>query len=387
MPKLMSKNEFRKLVSYFLLALAVIVAYKMISDINAFTAVISRFFSVVSPFFFGFVLAYLLNMPRGSIEELILATGLIKKDKCRGLSILITYALFLLILYIALSLIVPVIYREMQNFVLNLPQLIQDIFGYFENSGLRNILPQAMQPENIISGLTGEKILSGVGLDNIWSSIKGILGVSSYLVSIVLAFISSIYFMIEGPALLRFISRTLSVFLPKNAFLLMQEYTNKVNMYFKRFLYCLILDAIIMGTLATIILTLIGSEYAPLLGPALGLCNLVPYFGSIIGVTAIVIITALTGGFAKAGITLVLLVALQQIDGNFTQPKLLGGSLKISPLLVIFGITIGGAYFGVLGMIIAIPIAATLKDMLREIIDYKEKNRHKHLEENDDITG
>ena len=102
--------------------------------------------------------------------------------------------------------------------------------------------------------------------------------------------------------------------------------------------------------------------------------HLIPYFGAIVGVGVSIIITLLTGGWKQAIIMAIVVVVLQQIDANIINPRITGSRLQISPLLVIFAVTIGGAYFGVIGMFIAVPIATLIKLMVQDFIEEKKNN-------------
>ena len=100
---------------------------------------------------------------------------------------------------------------------------------------------------------------------------------------------------------------------------------------------------------------------------------MIPYFGAIIAVIIAALITILTGGVGQAVTMVIVVTILQQIDANIINPKIIGNSLKISPLLVIFAVTIGGAYFGVWGMFLAVPVIAVLKLVVTDYIEYKNK--------------
>ena len=113
-----------------------------------------------------------------------------------------------------------------------------------------------------------------------------------------------------------------------------------------------------------------GVKYAILLGVMIGLFNLIPYFGAIIGVGIALIITLLTGGFTQAIWTGIVVIILQQVDANIINPKIVGNSLTVSPLLVIFSVTVGGAYFGFVGMLLAVPVAAVIKIVAGDCLDY-----------------
>jgi len=112
-----------------------------------------------------------------------------------------------------------------------------------------------------------------------------------------------------------------------------------------------------------------------LLGLVLGILNYVPYFGSIVGTAIALVVVAFTQGFGVALILLPIMFFVQQLDGNFIQPKLMGGSFSLSPLLIIVSVTIGGAYAGILGMLMAIPIVAVIKDLLDSFMAYREEKK------------
>ena len=118
-------------------------------------------------------------------------------------------------------------------------------------------------------------------------------------------------------------------------------------------------------------------KYATLLGVVIGTFNIIPYFGAIVAITISIIITIFTGGISQAIWLGIVIIILQQIDANIINPRILGNSLNLSPILVIFSVTIGGAYFGVLGMFLGVPVMALIKIIIIEYIN--EKNNEKRL--------
>ena len=112
-------------------------------------------------------------------------------------------------------------------------------------------------------------------------------------------------------------------------------------------------------------------KYAVLLGFLIGLFNMIPYFGAIIAVALAIIITVFTGGFVQAIWLAIVVIILQQIDANIINPRILGNSLNLSPILVIFAVTVGGTYFGVLGMFLGVPVAAFLKIVIEDFISIR----------------
>ena len=140
------------------------------------------------------------------------------------------------------------------------------------------------------------------------------------------------------------------------------KYFDRTNNIFFNFLAGQFLDGIIIGIITSIAMSIIGVKYAVLLGFMIGIFNLIPYFGAIIAV----VIAA-----GQCLIMVIVVIILQQIDANIINPKILGNSLKISPLLVIFAVPVGGAYFGFWGMFLSVPIVAVIKLLLTDYIEYK----------------
>ena len=122
--------------------------------------------------------------------------------------------------------------------------------------------------------------------------------------------------------------------------------------------------------MTSVAMSIMHVKYAVMLGIFIGVLNMIPYFGAIIAVAISIFITLLTGGLTQAIEMAAVVIILQQVDANIINPKIVGDSVKISPLLVIFAVTVGGAYFGVMGMFIAVPVAAIIKLLINDLIEY-----------------
>ena len=157
------------------------------------------------------------------------------------------------------------------------------------------------------------------------------------------------------------------------------KYYNKTNSIFFTFITSQIIDAFIVGIVTSIVMNWMNVKYAVLLGFIIGLFNVIPYFGAIVAVIFAVIITAFTGGIGQALWVALIITSLQQIDANIINPRILGTSLNLSPILVIFSVTCGGAYFGPLGMFLGVPVCAFIKLIVLDFIEY-ENNKKEALE-------
>jgi predicted PurR-regulated permease PerM len=104
----------------------------------------------------------------------------------------------------------------------------------------------------------------------------------------------------------------------------------------------------------------------------IGIFNLIPYFGAIFAIAIAIIVSLITGGLFQGIWVAIFLIILQQLDGNFIGPKIMGEVLDASPLLIIFAITVGGGLFGIGGMIISVPMFVVLKMIIADFINEKE---------------
>ena len=133
------------------------------------------------------------------------------------------------------------------------------------------------------------------------------------------------------------------------------------------------METLIITIISTIVLAVLKIKYALFLGIMIGVMNLIPYFGSIISSVIAVIITIFSSGVFPAIWTGVALLILEQVDGNFIGPKIIGDRLDMRPLWIIFSVTIGGGLFGVVGLLLSVPVMIVIKMIFTDILAAKEK--------------
>jgi predicted PurR-regulated permease PerM len=123
----------------------------------------------------------------------------------------------------------------------------------------------------------------------------------------------------------------------------------------------------------TVALLILGVDYAPLFGFAIGIANLVPIFGAIVAGVLVALFSAVTDGFWSGVLVGVIILAIQQIDANVLQPRIVGKGVGVQPLYTLIAITVGGGLFGFWGVILGVPIAASLQLILTDIMDEHER--------------
>ena len=374
------KKNLSKWMYYFLLAVAIISVYKFLDNVTAIGQAIKGFFDVIAPFLTGTLLAYLLYIPASRIEKRFQKSKKkIIKKKARGISVFITYILAIALIILLVNVILPVVIDSVMELVNN--------FQNYWNVAMEKL--GALPDDSILKSKQVEDIVKSVGdsiqnidfkqyvsTDKITGYIKSVIGVANGIFDIFVSFVVSVYILLQRGSIMNFFRKlTMAIFDEKTCDKI-EKYVDSTNRIFFKFISGQIIDGILVGILVTIGMSVIGVKYAVLLGFMIGLFNIIPYFGAIVAVAISVLITLITGGVSQTLIMAIVVIILQQIDSNIINPKIIGNSLEISPLLVIFAVTVGGAYWGVLGMFLAVPVAAVLKIIIDDWIEFKNSKKY-----------
>jgi predicted PurR-regulated permease PerM len=364
------KSIINKILENIIAVVLIVFVYKMVTNFGTFLNGLKSLAATFSPFFYGFLLAYVLDIPCSKIQQLLCHTKnpTLKKYK-KGISILSVYFLLLILIVFVLYLIVPSVYESLMLFFKNFDRYYQRAEEILEE--IYHVLPFNTE-QNLASMLPAVQDFS---IDRLFSSVNALVGVSASIFKVFLVLISSVYSIIEKDRFKAFLNRILKAFIAEKAYKRLIRYANNLNMNFKQYIYTQTLDGCILGTLAGIELAMLKSQFALVLGIMLGIVNYIPYFGSIAGTMVTVLIVMFSQSIPVGLLALLILLITQQIDGNIIQPKLMSSSFSISPLLVIISVTAGGAAAGVLGMLAAIPITVTLLNIFEDILTHYELKR------------
>lgn len=363
------RNHWKKWIYWFLMGVAIIIVYKALDSFGDVMNVVGKFFNIISPFFAGILIAYLFFMPCKNIEKVYEKSKrkFIKK-KARTLSIATVYLIVILLVLILFSVILPVVVESVTD-------LLNNMQGYLEIAIARyNDLPddsvlKGELVQDAISNIQNINIKQYFNLDKMLEYAMGAVSAVTSIFDTFVAIIVSIYILVERDQILEFLKKFASAIFKDKTYKNIDKYFNNSNEIFFKFIASQFLDAIVVGILVTIAMSIMKIKFAPLLGFLLGLFNMIPYFGAIIAVGISAILTLITGGLTQTIWMLIVVIILQQIDANIINPKIIGKTLKISPLLVIFAVTVGGAYFGILGMFLAVPVIAVIKILLNDYVN------------------
>ena len=367
------KKQLTKWGPIFFLAILLVVIYKMLDNFGDVVNFCGNFISIMAPFLMGVLIAYLLYIPSKSLEQIYEKSKMrLVRKKARTLGIFTAYLIATLIIIIIIKVVWPVIFKSVIELAGNIQEYYSIAISRFNDLPNDSWLKSSAVKE-YINNLQTIDVTKYINMSDLTGYFMGILSAAGKIFDVVVALIVSVYVLSGRKNILKFMKNLAAAIFNKKTFNNIGKYFNSTNQIFFKFLSSQFLDAIVVGILTTIAMSIMGVKYAALLGFMIGLFNMIPYFGAIIAVIIAALITIMTGGLAQAIWMIIIVIILQQIDANIINPKILGNSLKISPLLVIIAVTIGGAYFGVIGMFLAVPIAAALKIVIMDYIEYKKK--------------
>lgn len=366
------KKVITKWLYWFTFAVAVIVVYKVLDQFSAITNWIKGLIGILYPFIMAIIIAYLFYIPCRSLETKLRKIGI--KKKARWLSILIVYAIAIIICILIIKFIIPTVSESIMDLVNNLPN--------YYNTAIEAI--KQMPEDSILNKINAIQIIEGLGdidltkylsLDNLEQYIKGVLGLATTLFDVFVTLIVSVYILAERSEILNFARRFCKAIFKNDTYKGIGKNFRRSNEVFFKFLSSQLLDGFVVGIMVSIAMSILHVKYAVLLGFMIGLFNLIPYLGAVIAVAISVIITALTGGVSQAIWMAVVVIILQQIDANIINPRITGNSLNISPILVIFSVTVFGAYFGIIGMFLAVPIVTIIKLSIEDYISIRDHGK------------
>lgn len=383
-------------------ALAVIILAIAFEAVLANFAIIRKFLNTVtvllSPFFIGFFIAYILNPMIRFLEKKIFIRIKFfdshKKIK-RTLSLLITYLITFTLIIWFISYLIPEILNNIFGLFKSILPYINSMKDnwdtFFRDSTYYDLIPYGLTAtiEDAIKSMFDTIIVKLSSLPAMITStftyfVSGTMQFASRILDLVLGIIISIYVIADKEKFAKQSKKVMYTLLKDSTADKAMKIINDSNKVFEGFLVGKIIDSSIIGVICFAGLTLSKTPYTLLISLIVGITNMIPYFGPFIGAGPAIIITLAAAGPLPAVWVAIFILILQQFDGNILGPKILGDSTGLSPFWIIFSITIGGALAGVIGMFLGVPIFAVIYNMFSDFIN---KKHEKKIEENINTEG
>ena len=376
----------------FLTVCAVLVFYDTFYQDGTLQGFLSQLASILSPVLYGFAIAYLLTPVMSWLENNIalLWKRCFKKElkrpsgALRLISILLTEAAVLFLLYLLMSVLIPQLVDSVTTLINNAESYYRNVYRWadslLDSDNEIAVWIASLITDRYSDGMVflTEKILPWVQkavvplTNGIWSGIRGAVG---FAFDLIVGLIVSIYLMgMKEKSLARCCKAVYACLSEKKADAVMRG-TRRVNAIFSGFVRGKLLDSLIIGILCFICCSLLKLPYTPLVSVVVGVTNVIPFFGPFLGAIPSAFLILLVSP-KQCLIFVVFIIVLQQFDGNILGPKILGDATGISSFWVIVAILVGGGFGGVLGMFIGGPVFACVQELVKYLMDRRLRARN-----------
>lgn len=358
-------DNIKQYIRYLILAVIIIFIYKNFNG-DLFEAIFNAFLPVI----IGGVLAYFLQPLVYVLEMKIDSISDGKYEKIsHTVSSIVIFVIFVLIIIALLMLIMP----ALVNYVVHISGNITSYTSSYEKTILDTFGANIFSQTVINCGKTLIENLSSIEAVNPMDTIDKVFQAGSTILTIVIGLIFTPYCLIEAKNLVSIFDRVCSLFMSDDTIAFIHGYAFKAHHIFGRFIYGKFLDSLIIGIIAFIGLAALKIKYFPLLAAFILITNMIPYFGPFIGGVPAVLVALITGDLISALSTLLFVFVLQQFDGLFLGPKILGDVVGISPFWVLFSITVFGSFFGFIGMFLGVPLICVIRMFFNDFIEYRKE--------------
>lgn len=389
------KNQKYAQISFYIsiILCGVITFYLLVSNLGSVKAFLDTVIDVLSPIIYGFIIAYLLLPFLRFCERKILRFkpgSIFEKKLKRPLSVFMSMIFFFVIVSVFVGLIVPQVGRsfmdleaQIANYIATAQNLVDTLIrefplfnGQYENlSDFLDVNEISTDLKSLISSfyhyleMGANYVISYAG--------KFVIEVKNALIGVIVA----VYFLLAQERLIAKSKKILAAILNRRHYLNFINLMRFTDKTVGGFIIGKLIDSVIIGILTFIVMSIIKMPFTPLISVIVGITNIIPFFGPFIGA----IPSAFIIFIAEPSMTLwfiLMILVIQQLDGNVIGPKILGESTGMSSLAVLISITVAGGLFGMAGMILGVPAAAVICALVRQKTDNKlrEKNAETDLE-------
>lgn len=308
--------------------------------------------SVLIPFVIGFILAYILEPFVEILENIKIP---------KNIAIILTYFVFVGIIVLFIFYAVPNLIRDLNRLIELIPeyaQYMQKTIWEIQDNYSRISIPESIRQVIDDTIAKVEQITLGV----IQGLVQSLIGLVGQGFNFIIAPIISYYFLKDFNKIGKYILKIMPVRY-RDEFLLVAK---EIDCVLRKFLKGSIIVAFLVGLMTTAGMYLVGMDFPALIGIMVGVTNIIPYFGAIISSVPVVLL-ALSKSKWLGIYVLGIMLLVQQIEGNIISPKILGSSVGLHPLMIIFVLLTSGYLWGFVGLLIAVPLAAILKVIFKHL--------------------
>ena len=376
-PSKISVKKIRELIVFTAFLVAALWTFDVMLD------VLKEIWSILFPFVLGGVIAFVTNVPMSFLEKKIF-TKVKKENKAVGklarpISLLLTIVLGIGVIALVMFGVIPQLTRTMGTLVMSISDFIPQMQSWIRefshnNQEIMKLVDQVQfHPDQAIKW--GISFL-GNGAGNMMNTTVSAVGsIVSGVATFFIAFSFSCYILFQKEKLHIQIRKVFFAFLPKEKAEVFLRICSLTYRTFANFLTGQCLEAIILGCMFCVTLSILRMPYALLIGVLIAFTALVPIFGAFIGCAVGSFLIFMVSP-KQAILFIIVFLVLQQIEGNLIYPHVVGESVGLPSIWVLAAVTIGGNLMGIVGMLVFIPLLSVLYTIFREFVYLRLKERH-----------
>ncbi|MBC3515649.1 AI-2E family transporter [Neobittarella massiliensis] len=376
------KAYFETLKKYWLPITYAILLYLALNNLGALYEMLSYSMGLISPILIGIFIAFILNLPMRVIEAKLVGRLISREKKpslCRAVSIVLTILLVLAIFTLLIWYIIPEVSRSVMTLGNRVPSYVQE---------LQNLLIKLSKnielPKEVIAQLTktfNDLLESAVNfLSDLAPLVVGsVMGVASSIVNFIMGFVFAIYLLFGKERMLRGIKKVAACALPKNFYDRSLSVCRLTNETFCCYFTGQLTEAFILGGLCFLGMSIFKFPFAPLISVIVGATALIPILGAYIGAIPSALLILIEDPI-KALWFVVFIICLQQLEGSLIYPRIVGTSIGLSGFWVMAAMIIGSATYGIMGILLGVPICSVLYTLISRKTNQTLKKKNIQIE-------
>ncbi len=362
----MTEKLFDKKIVFYIVLFAFLML--VVQNFTVVTDTLSLVWNIVTPLIIGGVIAYVIGIPIAKIELLLKKANIKSNGLLRLLSLIITILLLVLVALSLVSFVAPQIWNIFVEIGAQFPAFLVEVEAWvLENEDIVPYIVATIEDVNInweeLVSNAWDYISGGLN-DFLENSVSVVSGLFSSVFNMVISVVFALYLIFEKDRIVAQINRFTKVFFPKIRTAKLDNAIVVADKTFSSFIVGQCTEAVVLGALCTAGMLLLGLPYATTIGVFVGVTALVPMVGGYVGAGVGAFLIFMSDPMS-ALFFLIYIVILQQLEGNLIYPRVVGNSIGLPGIWVLVAVVVGGGVAGVVGMLLGVPLAATIYKLLR----------------------
>lgn len=359
------KIDYKKILEIVLIGIG---CYWALNNFQIILDIFNSILAVIMPFLLGIMIAFILNVLMIRIEKILSRFILDKKYTSfkRVISIIVSLLIVIGVIGIIITLIIPELTNAIKVIVKSFPETFEQLQVWINQNG--NSFPQletwinSVDLNSIASELSG---LFKIGLTGMLGSTVDVISMFfTSILNLVVGIVFALYILMSKETLKRQSHKLIDAYIPKRISVKLLEVGTLARTTFSNFVIGQTVEAFILGTLCAVGMAVLNLPYAPMVCSLVGITAFVPIVGAFIGggIGAFMILTV---DPMQALIFIIFLVVLQQLEGDLIYPRVVGSSVGLPSIWVLFAVTVGGGLWGITGMLFSVPVLSVVYALIK----------------------